>query len=52
MYKGKCVICQNWKTFESEWSVRNYTEKNALKSVAMVILNMNYIFDILFTEQH
>lgn len=31
MYKGKCVICRNWKTFESEWSVKNYTEKTHIE---------------------
>lgn len=31
MYKGKCVIRQNWKTFESEWSVRNYAEKTRIE---------------------
>lgn len=34
-------------TLESEWSVKNYTEKKGLEP--MIILNMNYIFDMLLT---
>lgn len=26
------IYCQNWMTFESEWSVKNYTEKTGIET--------------------